>query len=44
MLNTTARAQKGKQNTGRLNEGVTEKIKARAWRNKSKRCWGKDKD
>ena len=38
MLNTAARAQKRKkENTGRLNELVTEKIKARAWRNKSKR-------
>ena len=26
-----------KENSGRLNERVTEKIKARAWRNKSKR-------
>jgi hypothetical protein len=30
MLNTTARAQKEKENTGRLNERVTENIKARA--------------
>jgi hypothetical protein len=26
-----------KENSGRLNERVTEKIKARAWRNKRKR-------
>ena len=31
------RARWKKENSGRLNERVTEKIKARAWRNKSKR-------
>jgi len=35
MLNTATRVQKGKkENPGRLNERETEKIKARAWRNK----------
>ena len=37
MLNTATRAQnEKKENPGRLNERVTEKIKARARRNKSK--------
>ena len=51
MLNTATRAQKGKkENSGRLNERVTEIIKAGAWRNKSKiernksKRWRKDKD
>ena len=44
MLNTATHAQKGKkENPGRLNERVTEKIKARAWRNKSKRERNKSK-
>jgi hypothetical protein len=51
MLNTATRTQKGKkENSGRLNERVTEIIEAGAWRNKSKiernksKRWRKDKD